>query len=99
MGPKLTWFPGLEYNTYIAVEWNPYVRGARTISGENRDVDGSSYGVSLGYRMKFTKTVGFGASISYMSVNFVKETIDKSVETISDQVTFVLPMLELTVMF
>lgn len=98
LGPKLVWYTSQNYNWYLSLEWNPYVKGTRNLAGTERDMDGSSIGAAIGYRFKLSKRVGFGAAVNYTSLTFEDETIENSTDSVSDKISFVMPMLELTFM-
>ena len=97
MGPKMVWYLNENYNWYFGVEWSPYARGDRKKSGTDREISGSSYGVGLGYRFKISKAFGFGASVNYHSFGISEEKIETNEEEISEKVSQIMPMLELSI--
>lgn len=98
MGPKLQWFWNDDYNLYFSGEWNPYARGEREKANVNLDISGSSFGFGVGYRFRLSRFVGFGASIQYHMLNLSEEKIGSNENDISDKVTNLMPMLELTIL-
>jgi hypothetical protein len=96
MGPKIVYFFGESRNAYLSAEWNPYANGSRQKVTTNNDVIGSSLGLGVGYRFKLSRLWGLGAGLHYHSLTLKKETIGSSDKTISDTVTNIMPMLELT---
>jgi hypothetical protein len=98
MGPRLIWFTSDAYHLYFSLEWNPYAKGEREKSAVSRDIQGSSLGVGMGYRFKLSRLVGFGAGIYYHSLNLKEEKIDSTETNISDKVTHIMPMLELSIL-
>lgn len=98
MGPRLQWFTNENYNLYFTAEWNPYAKGDRQKVGTTRDISGSSIGVGLGYRFRLSRMVGFGAAIHYHSLSISEEKINSNENDVSDKVTNLMPMLELTIL-
>lgn len=98
MGPRLTYFFSDSYNTYVTAEWNPYAKGERELGGTARDISGSSMSFGLGYRFKLSRLFGLGAAIHYHNLNIKEEKIDSTEETVSDKISNVMPMLELTIL-
>lgn len=98
MGPRLQWFWNDDYNLYFSAEWNPYARGEREKTNVKRDISGSSYGLGVGYRFRLSRLVGFGASIQYHTLNLSEEKIGSNESDISDTITNLMPMLELTIL-
>lgn len=96
MGPKVQWFFSEEYTWYMDAEWNPYARGDRDKIGTAREISGSSLGIGLGYRYRLSRMVGLGASIHYHSLSVDEEKVDSTENEISDKVSNIMPMLELT---
>ena len=98
MGPNFLWFLTENYNFYITGEWNPYARGDRDKNGTSRDIQGSSMGFGMGYRYRLSRFWGLGASINYHSLGIKEEKIGSTEDDISDKVTNLMPMLELTLL-
>lgn len=98
MGPRLQWYTNDNYNLYFSAEWNPYAKGEREKTGTKRDISGGSLGVGVGYRFRLSRAVGFGASIQYHSLSVDEEKIGSTEEDVSDKVTNLMPMLELTIL-
>lgn len=98
MGPRLQWFVNDNYNLYFSAEWNPYAKGERDKAGANHDINGSSYGVGMGYRFRLSRLVGFGAAIHYHNLSVAEEKTGSSVDDVSDSVNNLMPMLELTIL-
>ena len=97
MGPKLTYFFDEDYRFYLTAEWNPYAKGDRDKTGTSSEVSGSSMGFGAGYRFKLSRVVGLGASLNYHTLNLQEEKIDSTENDITDKVTNIMPMLELTI--
>jgi hypothetical protein len=97
MGPRLVYFFNEDYRVYVAAEWNPYAKGDRDKTGTASEISGSSMGFGLGYRFKLSRVVGLGASLNYHTLNLKEEKVGSTEETISDKVTNIMPMLELTI--
>jgi hypothetical protein len=97
MGPRVQWFMNENYNLYLSAEWNPYAKGDRN-TGASKTITGSSMGVGLGYRFRLSRMVGFGAAIHYHSLNIKEEKSGSTETTVSDTVTNLMPMLELTIL-
>src|SRR5690606_14221 len=98
MGPRLQWYTNDNYNLYFSAEWNPYAKGEREKTGVEREISGGSLGVGIGYRFRLSRTIGFGASIQYHSLTIDEEKIDSTERNVSDKVTNLMPMLELTIL-
>lgn len=98
MGPRLTYFFTEENKTYITVEWNPYAKGDRDKTGTAAEVTGSSTGFGVGYRFKLSRMMGLGAAIHYHTLSLKEEKIGSTENTITDKITNVMPMLELTIL-
>ncbi len=98
MGPRLTYFFNEDYRTYITAEWNPYGKGKRDKTGTSNEVTGSSLGFGIGYRFKLSRLFGLGASIHYHTLNLSEEKSGTTETTITDKITNIMPMLELTVL-
>jgi outer membrane protein assembly factor BamA len=98
MGPRLQWFLNENYNWYLSAEWNPYAKGDRDKSAVNREISGSSLGFGLGYRFRISRYMGFGAGIHYHSLSVKEEKINSTENTVSDGVTNLMPMLELSIL-
>ncbi|HXH76075.1 MAG TPA: hypothetical protein VNJ08_13980 [Bacteriovoracaceae bacterium] len=98
MGPKIIWFIGESQNWYLSGEWNPYVTGTRTKLGTEGDIRGSGLGVGAGYRFRLSRLWGMGAGLHYHSMSMTDETIDNAKEDISDKVTNIMPMLEISIL-
>lgn len=98
MGPRVQWFVNDNYNLYFSAEWNPYARGERKKSSTNRDIQGTSYGVGIGYRFRLSRLLGFGASLHYHTLSINEEKIDSNEDDISDKMTNIMPMLEFTIL-
>lgn len=100
MGPKLLWFLNDNYNLYLNVEWNPYVKGTRKPgSGSSEKISGSSYGLGIGYRFRLSKLVGLGASVQYQTTNIDEAKVGSNSNNVSDTVSHLMPMLSLSLMF
>lgn len=98
MGPRLQWFVNDNYNLYFTAEWNPYGKGDREKLGQSREISGSSIGVGVGYRFRLSRYVGFGAGIHYHNLSIKEEKINSTENDVSDKVTNLMPMLELTIL-
>jgi hypothetical protein len=98
MGPKFLWFMNENKNFYTSIEWNPYATGTRTKSNDEKDITGTSVGFSFGYRFRLSKNFGLGASLNYHALSLKKETLDSTESTISDKITNLMPMLEISIM-
>ena len=96
MGPRIQWFLNDDYNLYFTAEWNPYGKGERDKGGSNKEIGGSSIGLGLGYRFRLSRVVGFGASLNYHSLSISEEKSGSTENEISDSVSNIMPMLELT---
>jgi hypothetical protein len=97
MGPRLQWFINHGYNLYVSAEWNPYAKGEREKIELERKISGSSYGFGIGYRFNLSKVIGLGASLHYHSLTIREEKVDSSEMSVSDTITNLMPMLELTI--
>jgi hypothetical protein len=97
MGGRMVYFFTENYTTYLTVEWNPYAKGKREKASTPSDISGSSTSVGFGYRFKLGRNVGLGAGIHYHSLALKEEEINSTVDSISDKVTNIMPMLELTI--
>lgn len=69
------------------------------LAGTSRDLQGPSFGGSIGYRFKVSRSVGLGASLHYSSVAFSEEKIGNDEQDVSDKLTFMMPMIELSMLF
>lgn len=98
MGPRLQWFLDDNYNWYLSGEWNPYARGDRVVSTISSKVSGSSIGIGAGYRFKLSRFIGIGASIHYHSLSIDEEKIGSNETNVSDSVTNLMPMLEISIL-
>ncbi len=98
MGPRLQWFVNDNYNLYFSAEWNPYAKGDREKGNVSREISGSSTGFGVGYRFRLSRLIGFGASIHYHTLSLSEEKIGSAENDISDKVTNLMPMLELTIL-
>ncbi|HXH32402.1 MAG TPA: hypothetical protein VNJ01_16495 [Bacteriovoracaceae bacterium] len=98
MGPKIHWFISDNYNVYLSAEWNPYAKGTRDKVGTSRDISGSSIGVGAGYRFKLSRLVGLGAGLHYHSLSIKEEKVGSTEQDVSDGVTNIMPMLELSIL-
>lgn len=98
MGPRMLWYTSDAYRWYLSLEWNPYVRGKREKSDISRDLSGSSYGVGIGYRYRISRLFGIGASLNWHKVKFDEETINSTENSISDSMSHIMPMLELSIL-
>lgn len=95
MGPRIQWFMNENYNWYLSAEWNPYAKGDRE-KDVKKEISGSSIGVGLGYRFKLSKLIGFGAAIHYHSFSIKEEKTGSTENDVSNNLTNLMPMLELT---
>lgn len=98
MGPRLTYFFSEDYRTYITAEWNPYAKGDRDKTGVSSEISGSSMGFGVGYRFKLSRLVGLGAALHYHSLGLKEEKVDSTENDVTDKITNVMPMLELTIL-
>lgn len=98
MGPRLEWFLNDNYNWYMSAEWNPYGKGDREKGGNEREISGSSMGFGIGYRFRISRFVGVGAAIHYHSLSIKEEKIGSTENNVSDKVTNLMPMLELSIL-
>jgi hypothetical protein len=96
MGPRLVWFLNENYNWYLSAEWNPYAKGTRNKSSQERDVVGSSTSYAIGYRFKLSRLWGLGAGLHYHSLSLSEEKIGTTSSTISDKISNIMPMLEIS---
>jgi hypothetical protein len=99
MGPRLQWFMNDDYNLYLTAEWNPYAKGEREKGGVEKDISGSGIGFGLGYRFRLSRLIGFGASLNYQSLSIAEEKTNTTETDVTDSVSNVMPMLELTILF
>lgn len=99
MGPKLLWFLNDNYNWYVSGEWNPYARGERTIGATKEDISGSSFGLGFGYRFRISRFIGLGAGIHYQTTKIDEAKVGSTERNVSDSVSHVMPMLQLSAMF
>lgn len=97
MGPRLTYFFNEERRLYITGEWNPYAKGDRDKTGTTAKITGSSIGLGIGYRFKLSRLIGLGAGLHYHALSIKEEKVGSTENTISDSVTNIMPMLELTI--
>ncbi|MBA2405060.1 MAG: hypothetical protein H0V66_09845 [Bdellovibrionales bacterium] len=97
MGPRLTYFFSEERRAYITGEWNPYAKGDRDKTGTSAEISGSSIGLGVGYRFKLSRLIGLGAALHYHTLNVKEEKIGSTENDISDKITNIMPMLELTI--
>jgi hypothetical protein len=98
MGPRIQWFTNDNHNFYLSAEWNPYAKGEREKGGTSRDISGSSMGFGLGYRFRLSRMIGLGASIHYHALSVSEEKIDSTENDVSDKVSNLMPMLELSIL-
>ena len=98
MGPRIQMFLNDNYSFYVSAEWNPYIKGDREKNGSSGDIEGSSYGIGAGYRFKLSKSLGLGIAFHYQNLNVTKETVSSTETTVSDSVSNIVPMLELSFM-
>ncbi len=96
MGPRLVWFLNENFNAYISAEWNPYAVGTRKKAGVESDIRGSSTDFAIGYRFKISRLMGLGAGIHYHGLALKEQEISNTTSTLSDKVTNIMPMLELS---
>ena len=96
MGPRLQWFVNDDYNLYFTAEWNPYAKGDRDKAGANKEISGSGIGLGFGYRFRLSRVVGLGASLNYHSLSISEEKSGSTENEVSDSVSNIMPMLELT---
>lgn len=99
MGPKLLWFVNDNYNLFLSAEWNPYAKGSRKLSGASEKISGSSYGAAIGYRFRLSRFMGLGVGIHYQSTAIDEAKVGSSVNNVSDTVSHIMPMIELSAMF
>jgi hypothetical protein len=99
MGPRLQWFMNDDNNLYLTAEWNPYAKGEREKGGAKQDITGSGIGLGLGYRFRLSRLIGFGASLNYQSLSIAEEKTNTTETDVSDSVSNIMPMLELTILF
>jgi outer membrane protein assembly factor BamA len=98
MGPRLQWFTNDDYKIYFSAEWNPYVKGDREKAGSSREISGSGLGLGFGYRFRISRNVGLGASLHYHSLSISEEKINSTENNVSDTVSNIMPMLELSLL-
>lgn len=98
MGPRMLWFTNDQYRWFFSLEWNPYVRGKRNKADVSRKITGSSFGAGFGYRYRISRLIGLGASINWHQANFKEEKIGSTETNISDSISHVMPMLELSIL-
>lgn len=97
MGPRFQWFLNDNYNWYLSGEWNPYAKGDRE-KDVKKEISGWSMGAGLGYRFRLSKAVGFGAAIHYHSYNIKESKTGSTENNVSNKVSNVMPMLELSIL-
>lgn len=98
MGPRILWYFTDQYNWYATAEWNPYAKGEREKSRTTQDISGSSMGFGLGYRFRLGRLMGLGAGIHYHSLALDEQKINVTETDISDKLTNIMPMLELSIL-
>jgi hypothetical protein len=98
MGPRAFWFLSENYNFFLTAEWNPYARGDREKNGQKQDISGGSFGAGVGYRFKINRFMGLGASLHYHTLTVKEQKIDSTETNVSDKVTNLMPMLELSIL-
>lgn len=96
MGPAVLWYLNDNFNWYLTAVWSPYAKGTRNKGGTSRDFNGSNTGFGLGYRFKLSGAVGLGASIQYQTLSLKEEKVGSASSNVSDKVTHLMPMLELS---
>lgn len=101
LGPKFQYYFTGEKTIYMGLNWNPYVKGSKTVSGTTTDISGSSYIINLGYHLKISRVFNLGASINYHTVSISKETDSTTnVESdISKSYSAIYPMIEMSFRF
>lgn len=101
LGPKFQYYFSEMRTLYFSLNWNPYVRGEKTLSGTTSNLSGSSYIIGFGYHLKISRAFCLGASISYHTVAISKETnTSTNVETeVSKSYTAIYPMIEMSFRF
>lgn len=82
----------------MSAEWNPYGKGDREKGASESEISGSSMGFGIGYRFRISKFFGVGASIHHHTLNIKEEKIGSTENTVSDKVTNLMPMLELSIL-
>lgn len=101
LGPKFQYYFSDSQTIYMGLNWNPYVKGEKTVAGVTNDISGSSYILTLGYHLKLSRVFNLGASVNYHNVSISKETDSTTnVESdISKAYTAIYPMIEMSFRF
>ena len=96
MGPRLQYFTNDNLNFYTFLEWNPYAKGSRKNNGDNGDISGSSLGLGVGYRFRFSKKLGGGISLMYHNLSISNETVGSNESSRSDNISSIVPMFQIS---
>ncbi len=98
LGPRITYFFNDERNFYLSTAIHPYVKG--TVTGTTSEkVSGSGYFASVGYQLKCSRSIYFGASLNYQSTSLDKSTVGTTESTVSYKYTFIYPLIEISMRF
>ena len=100
LGPRLNWYINTDRNFFVAVAWNPYAKGTRTVSSTTEKISGWSYLLAFGAVLKMGGNFYMGASINYHSLS-ITEAISSSntASTVSNNYTSLMPMLNISFRF
>lgn len=101
LGPRFQYYFTGERSFYMALAWNPYVQGSRTVGTTENDISGTSYFINFGWQLKISRSLSLGASINYHSISITKETDSTTnVETeVTNSYTTIYPMIEISLRF
>lgn len=99
LGPRIQYFFTVMKTAYVAVVYNLYANGTRTLSGNEQDVEGTSTIFSFGYQLKMSRSSYLGFSINYHSISLSKQTESNTATDISQSYTLMYPAIDLSFRF
>ena len=100
LGPRVMVFFNPNRNLSLSINYNPYCRGNRKITGAAaQEVDGSSINLNLSLQLSFWEKLYLGASLNYHSIQLKSGNISGTETTIDETYSYVFPAFEFSFRF
>lgn len=99
LGPRLNYYINEEKSFFIALAWNPYAKGTRTVAGISEDISGWSYLFAAGAVLKMNNNFYLGGSINYHALTITKSIVTTVASNVNNAYTSLMPMLNISIRF
>ena len=99
LGPKVQYFLTTSRQSYVALTYNLYAKGTRTLAGVSQDVQGTSTIFSFGHQLKLSRMIYVGFSINYHAISITEQKVGTTATDVAQKYTMIYPAFEFSMRF